>query len=116
VRHKVAAKSLQCQVANSRDKPITTAIGLEERSECFRYWVAASRQPRKVIGFLQGLLEFLKRLFLLSGQQAKLEEKEILQTCIDFSRARIAKEAKFLGIAITNCRKILLNKPGSEGT
>jgi hypothetical protein len=86
----------------------TTAIGLEERPDCFKFWVASNQTSGKIIEFMNTVLADLKYIITLSSDQRKSEEQLFIRKCVAFAKSRIKKESKLLWFAIEKCNERLV--------
>ncbi|KAI0126794.1 hypothetical protein BJ170DRAFT_596365 [Xylariales sp. AK1849] len=97
---------------NDKGGPTTTAIGLEERQDCFKFWVASNRASEKTILFMNSVLSDLRKLFAVEADQREYEEEQFVHSCIRFSRIRILKEGKLLAKSIASCKDHLSKEGG----
>ncbi|KAI1855704.1 hypothetical protein JX266_000569 [Neoarthrinium moseri] len=83
--------------------PTTTALGLEERHDCFKFWIASNRPTTKTLKFMSNAIESLKALFNATPIKREEAIEEFTEACIAFAKTRIIKEAKLLYRAIAVC-------------
>ncbi|ETS75099.1 hypothetical protein PFICI_13583 [Pestalotiopsis fici W106-1] len=84
----------------------TSAIGIEERDDCYNFWVASNQPSSKIRDFVDDILNDVRKL----GYEQSLrrgDEQRFTYYCIDFARQRISKEAKMLSNAFKGCIKYL---------
>ncbi|KAE8371068.1 hypothetical protein BDV26DRAFT_149488 [Aspergillus bertholletiae] len=88
-----------------------TAIGLEESSTCYKFWVASNTVKgsamAEVVRFLKCILQALQEANHRPLPEFKSEEATIVRLCIDFSAARIKEERKCVFRALEQCQRQL---------
>lgn len=71
-----------------------TAIGLEERSEIYKFWLASNGKHSDIAEFLRTALKFLCRTSSLAETELDTVEHEFTQLCANFAKRRIDDERK----------------------
>lgn len=91
----------------------TTAIAVEDREDCYVFWVATNEGAKdKVIQFLGDILERVKSAAGLPNERDAVERA--LAVSAQFAHPRIKKEAGILRNAAIQCSS-LLGEMGSQG-
>ncbi|RYP52747.1 hypothetical protein DL768_002176 [Monosporascus sp. mg162] len=97
--------------------PTTSAIGIEDGSNQFIFWVAsnANGTSREILKFLRAILVEAKRIIRLDGGRRPALEDNFTRMCIEFAKRRVKKEAKKLWKAIDDAgEKCLDLQPNSN--
>ncbi|KAM0434153.1 hypothetical protein ACHAPT_004098 [Fusarium lateritium] len=93
----------------------TTSIAVENRPDCFMFWVAANVTPNsKVVNFLHEVLKRLQSVEALDKLHKQKLEAKLTKDSIKFSTPRLKKECKLLCNAAEKCRGYLTT--GISGT
>lgn len=93
----------------------TTSIAVENRPDCFMFWVAGNVTPsRKVVDFLSGVLGHLQGAEAADTVEKKRLEAKLTGDFIRFSTPRLKKECKLLCNAARKCQDYL--STGISGT
>ncbi|KAI1499253.1 hypothetical protein F5X99DRAFT_420058 [Biscogniauxia marginata] len=87
----------------------TCSIGLEERPECFNFWVASNKASSggRIIQFLQSTLVDVQRIIVLEERERFHEEEAFIRKCIEFARPRVNKEIRLFLRYAKRCKKYL---------
>ncbi|KAI0010792.1 hypothetical protein F4779DRAFT_576130 [Xylariaceae sp. FL0662B] len=90
----------------------TCSIGIEDRPECFNFWVASNKISvvEKMIAFLEPTLKNVKRTIGLGGEKREDGEKKLIHMCIQFAKSRVKKEMKLLITATEKFKACLERK------
>lgn len=93
----------------------TTSIAVENRPDCFMFWVAGNVTPSpKVVDFLSGVLGHLQDAEAADLAEKKRLEVKLTEDSIKFSTPRLKKECKLLCNAAKRCQSYL--STGISGT
>ncbi|RFU25554.1 hypothetical protein B7463_g10776, partial [Scytalidium lignicola] len=91
-----------------------TAIGLENDSDCYRFWVAANTNvEHKTVPFLKIVLE---RLSASDPREQESKEEALTRFTIQFASKRIVGEVNLLLKAIADCRDRINQQRSERGT
>ena len=94
--------------------PTTTAVALEERQNCYVFWVASNGTDAHEVmrPLLESIIDELRRL--LNHQGDKDRERFVTQ-CISFAKERVGKERGLLLRMINHCENHLQQAPSATG-
>lgn len=92
-----------------------TAIGLEDSSTCYTFWVASNEGQEKITLFLEFVLDFLKCINFSPERKSQQNAADFSEHCVDFANKRIEKEKKCLFAAIRDCCQALSCERGNRG-
>ncbi|RMJ19798.1 hypothetical protein CDV36_000455 [Fusarium kuroshium] len=93
----------------------TTSIAVENRPDCFMFWVAGNVTPSpKVVEFLNGVLSHLQGAEAGDNIQKHRLEVRLTEDTIQFGTSRLKKECKLLCNAAKKCQGYL--STGISGT
>lgn len=93
----------------------TSAIGVEERDDCFNFWVASNEESSKIVNFISIILHDVKLITTSRANMRLLKEQRFIHKCVDFAKPRIGKEAKLLSRAIDKCSEYMRQQDRPEG-
>ncbi|RSL69482.1 hypothetical protein CEP54_002258 [Fusarium duplospermum] len=86
----------------------TTSIAVENRPDCFMFWVAGNVTPSsKVVDFLNGVLRYLQGAEAADPVQKERLEAKLTEDSIHFGTLRIKKECNILRNATKKCQSYL---------
>jgi len=93
-----------------KGRETTTAIGVEERYDIFKFWVGSNVYPaKKIAPFLRSVLTQLKENLHPRENERRPAELAFFRICINFARSRVVKEGKLLMKAVKRCQTHLGN-------
>lgn len=88
--------------------PTTTSIGLEERQDCYNFWVSSNKACfSKIATFLRSTLEYVSELAKNKTETTEDMIQTLAIKCIQFARKRVSKESKLFFQAVNRCAKYL---------
>ncbi|ORY68307.1 uncharacterized protein BCR38DRAFT_481788 [Pseudomassariella vexata] len=86
----------------------TTAIGLEERDDCYVFWVAHNEQKSsKIMPFVESVLEDVRSFLSLPQDKRASAMRQLIDKCIEFANPRVKKEVKILKTNLAQSKKFL---------
>ncbi|KAI8625486.1 hypothetical protein F5Y19DRAFT_266702 [Xylariaceae sp. FL1651] len=87
----------------------TSAVGLEEAFDGFKFWIACNspKETAKGIPFLKATLRAARDIADLPTDEKSTPERELIQKCSEYARLRIKKEATMLMRDIDKCMSFL---------
>lgn len=92
-----------------------TAIGLEEKQQCYFFWVASNKRYEGTAEFLSKALNYLQEISELPSEEFNVKKLFLLKHCLHYSGLRIAKERKMLFVAVRKCLEKLGDMGPREG-
>lgn len=85
-----------------------TAIGIEDRPQCAVYWVAANVDPEStIVPFLISVLEELRNISKLPGDQRQDRTERVATRCIVYAEKKVIKLKRLLSTQISECSRRL---------
>ncbi|KPM43992.1 hypothetical protein AK830_g2509 [Neonectria ditissima] len=91
-------KNLAFICDHSKGGGATTSVAIEDRAECFVFWVASNEElGRNVTSFLESILATLR------DANTQNDPNFVARSCAEFSNSRIQKESKILSNAAKKC-------------
>lgn len=116
VRHRFL-KNLAFLCDHRKGGATTTAIAVEDRADCYKFWLAMNETPSvDVEGFLAGILGELKGIAALSESQRTEQEQELTTKYLLFATKRLTNECKLLSNLAKKCCDMLEARSAHEGT
>ncbi|KAI1295096.1 hypothetical protein F5Y03DRAFT_310112 [Xylaria venustula] len=94
----------------------TSAIGLEDASERFNFWVASNNPKHSIksAAFLTSILHDLRKIADSPTSGRVLLQENLVRRCIVFAMHRVKKEAKMLYKLVTKCMRLLTSTEDTE--
>ncbi|KAL4993355.1 hypothetical protein BDV10DRAFT_198411 [Aspergillus recurvatus] len=92
-----------------------TAIALEDRPNCYRFWVASNMEVNKIVKFVEEVLGILRGVESPSGLDQASVAPNFVQRCAEFAAERIESEGKCLRMNAERCIS-KLKEENSEAT
>lgn len=95
----------------------TTAIAIEERRDCYRFWFALNRDDKndKVRPFITSTVSQLRILSELPEDRISVDKDNFSNNCIHHAASRVKKEARNLFSAARKCILEQIHTRGIEG-
>lgn len=93
----------------------TPAIGIEERGDCYNFWVASPQTSDRIVKFVQTILKDIQCIATTSDELKPSKETEFVHKCINFCKPRIGKEAAWLRRIIQKCSPYLADLENIKG-
>ncbi|KAH6657198.1 hypothetical protein BKA67DRAFT_532422 [Truncatella angustata] len=90
----------------------TTSIGLEERHDCFNFWVASNIGSTGMVDFIADVLNDTQVILTTDQRLRSIREQRLIQKCINFARKRVKKEANLLSKVVEKCKDHLREESG----
>ncbi|EEU44399.1 uncharacterized protein NECHADRAFT_24361, partial [Fusarium vanettenii 77-13-4] len=86
----------------------TTSIAVEDRPDCFMFWVAGNVTPTsRVVDFLDRVLDSLQGVEALDELQRRELEARLTEDSVQFGTLRLRKECAILRNATRKCQRYL---------
>jgi hypothetical protein len=92
-----------------------TAIGIEESSHNYTFWVAVNKARDEITEFLKDVLKILRISVNLSVQEMETHREMLIRDCIEFASLRINEEKKLLFKAARDCLQGLDMQSSEQG-
>jgi hypothetical protein len=96
--------------------PSTAAIGLQEGSNCYTFWIAQNQGcTDKAKLFLEEVLGILKKALDMKEKERRAIQHQLFKLYIQYAEKRVLKEIKNLNKAVRKCKKSLVDSDRPEG-
>ncbi|EAA62201.1 hypothetical protein AN5251.2 [Aspergillus nidulans FGSC A4] len=92
-----------------------TAIAVEDRVDCYRFWVASNMNVNKAVAFIREILAMLHDRHLDASNNESMIEASLIQRCVEFAAKRIDSEGRFLRIMANRCILMLEDEESEAG-
>lgn len=95
----------------------TTSIAVEDRPDCFMFWVAGNVTPTsRVVDFLDRVLDSLQGVEVLDETHKRELEARLTEHSVQFGTLRLKKECAILRNATRKCQSYLSTIASSTTT